>query len=206
MRQDNETQSHLSGGHLEKSSWGRTKVIAGLSALVVAVPLASPAHATHYDFQNLVPTAVYAPTCINDVASADGPVCRTDNNTLTWFADRTGPSFELETSDFNVIVNVMDTDYETSDTGLSVSNTTSPSYSGGTETDIIYQESNQSIPSNLDGMTWCDDAVDGTSHECDQQYVRIRDSGHYVGPWPPILDTRFGYAATESVDAVKVFS
>lgn len=36
------------------------------------------------------------------------------------------------------------------------------------------------LPSSADGVTWCNDAVNGSTYGCDQQYVRIRGCGTYA--------------------------
>lgn len=51
-----------------------------------------------------------------------------------------------------------------------------PTYSGAGETDLIYQKGSLS---GLVGLTWCNDAVDSSSYDCDQQYVKF-DSGYAI--------------------------
>jgi len=66
-----------------------------------------------------------------------------------------------------------------------------PVYEGDAETDIVYEMGE--IDSGADGITWCNDAKNGTD-ECDQHYVRFNvdgdlpsrgvichESGHAVG-------------------------
>lgn len=92
-------------------------------------------------------------------------------------------------------------------TDLTVSYVASPSYSGSSETDIIYQQG--TIPGDFVGIAWCDDSIGGDL--CDQHYVRFADpnptvalscheTGHAVGlthpdnadPDQPSDDTLFG--------------
>ncbi|MFF7329070.1 hypothetical protein ACIQU5_03500 [Streptomyces sp. NPDC090306] len=77
-----------------------------------------------------------------------------------------------------------------SPTDIAVSYPSSASYSGSSETDIVYQQSGSSMSGTTIGITWCDDAVSST--KCDQQYVRFRydsvdselachETGHALG-------------------------
>lgn len=127
---------------------------------------------------NIFPTSYYSGSCRDDPDGGDGYVtCLTDNSTLTYYMD-SGGTYELEAVDKSNVRATMNNDYEPTD--LSVSYDSSPSFSGSAETDIIYQEGSTNIPSSSDGVTWCNDAVDGNGLRCDQQYVRIRGHGAYT--------------------------
>lgn len=73
-------------------------------------------------------------------------------------------------------------------TDLNVSYPGKPSYSGGSETDIVYQKG--SVPSGARGIAWCNDSVG--DNKCDQHYARFakanppastacHETGHTVG-------------------------
>lgn len=86
--------------------------------------------------------------------------------------------------------NTLFNSYNVSD--LTVTVTSSAVYSGSGEADVIYREGIM-LNSNLRGLTWCDDAVNGSAHRCDQQYVKFNrnmitdqtaachETGHAVG-------------------------
>ncbi|WP_206344090.1 hypothetical protein [Streptomyces mesophilus] len=123
---------------------------------------------------NLTPTNNYSYACNEPGDGGVGArVCRTDNAQVSYYADSAGDN-QLEAGDFDTLVNMMSAEYQPTD--LSVSVTFSPSFSGSSETDIIYQE--QGVPGSNEGITWCNDAA-GT-FECDQQYVRIEGAGSYT--------------------------
>jgi hypothetical protein len=149
----------------------------GLVAVTVAVTQVilstNAAAATLAD--NMVPTQHYSARCIDDTASSNGPVCQTDNATLTVY--RQG---SLTASEQSIILSTLNADYN-NPTNLNVSYETSGtvSYSGSAETDIIYQKSpyqsgTTGWGSGLIGETWCDNAVNALA--CDQQYVRFKSS------------------------------
>ncbi|MEU5874034.1 hypothetical protein AB0A73_21065 [Glycomyces sp. NPDC047369] len=126
---------------------------------------------------NMYPTP-YANLACQDESGPDGNVsCLTDNSSLTYYMDSAGTN-ELETEDRNVVISVMNSVYGPTD--LSVSLDTSPTFSGSAETDIVYEESGIGVPSGSDGVTFCNDAVDGSGLRCDQQYIRILGGGNYV--------------------------
>lgn len=143
------------------------------AVLVVLATTAGIAWAAYTD--NMYPTQYANSGCFSEEPNARQSTCRTDNSTLTYYMD-SGGDFELETPDKDDVRETMSSDY--SPTDLSVSYDSTPSFSGSAETDIIYQEGSEAIPSGLDGMTWCNDAVN--LDECDQQFVRIRGAGSYT--------------------------
>lgn len=132
------------------------------------------------------------------------PFCRTDNSFLTVFREAS-----LGSGGQSSIATTLNFQY--SPTDLTVSYVASPSYSGSSETDIIYQQGE--MPPDFIGMAWCDDAIGGDL--CDQHYVRFLDAnptvalschetGHAVGlthpdnadPDQPMDDPLFGCLVT----------
>ncbi|MFG6198202.1 hypothetical protein [Nonomuraea sp. JJY05] len=123
---------------------------------------------------NMFPTAQTTISCMTGM-SANYP-CQTDNRDVTFYMD-SGGEYELEQVDKNTVNNVIDSEYRPTD--LAFHYDSSPVFSGGAETDIIYQEGSNGIPSSADGTTWCN-ASGGDGVDCDQQYIRIRGNGHYT--------------------------
>lgn len=130
---------------------------------------------------NMYKTANANWNCVDgDIGSG---FCQTDNATLTYYEQ---PS--VGDAAIQVDLTMFDS-YDGTD--LNVSYAWTPSYSGGSETDIIYQVGSSGMASNAIGMTWCNDAESST--KCDQEYVRFRgvsyvdrelachESGHAVG-------------------------
>ncbi|MFJ1900394.1 hypothetical protein [Streptomyces sp. NPDC088115] len=85
-------------------------------------------------------------------------------------------TYELESEDRAIVSNMLASQY--SPTDIAVHYDSSPMFSGGSETDIIYQEGSTNLPSSSDGVTWCNEAAD--NRRCDQQYIRIRRAGSYT--------------------------
>ena len=119
-----------------------------------------------------------------DGTMSNGLFCQTDNNAMSVYMQSSVSSGRKTT-----IRNMLDNQYNPTD--LNVSYPSSPSYTGGSETDIIYQVSTSGFSGTTIGQTWCDDAVSST--KCDQEYVRFRgtlqfdteltchETGHAVG-------------------------
>jgi hypothetical protein len=119
-----------------------------------------------------------------DGTMSNGLFCQTDNNAMSVFMQSSVSSARQTT-----IKNMLGSQYNTTD--LNVSYPSSASYTGDSETDIIYQVSTSGFSGSTIGQTWCDDAV--TSTKCDQEYVRFRgelqfdteltchETGHAVG-------------------------
>ncbi len=85
--------------------------------------------------------------------------------------------YKLEQPDKLTVNQVIDLEYRPTD--LAFHYDSSPVFSGSGETDIIYQEGSNGVPSSVDGITWCN-ATGGDVVDCDQQYIRIRGNGNYV--------------------------
>ncbi|WP_420036285.1 hypothetical protein ACN2WE_32310 [Streptomyces sp. cg28] len=124
---------------------------------------------------NLVPTASYSPGCRAGSPGAGNVICLTDNSEVYYYMDSSG-EFELEPDDRAVVNNNLD--YEFRPTHLAFHYDSDPTFSGGGETDLIYQEG--FADADFDGVTWCNDAVDSATYRCDQAYVRIRGNGAYT--------------------------
>ena len=108
--------------------------------------------------------------------------CQTDNSTLTYYTDAS-----LSTTGSARVESRMTAVYDPTD--LSVIRHTNPVYSGGSETDIIF-EHRTDLEAGLAGRAWCDDAVNST--RCDQHYaafasatpaasVVCHEAGHAIG-------------------------
>lgn len=155
----------------------RYLVLAGCLSLA-AWPPAVAAPVT----DNLVPifSGPGSKHCDNDPEGGDGKVtCKTDNATVTWYMD-SGGTYELEEPDRVAVRAAMNNEFEP--THLDTVYDTTPTFSGTAETDIVYQEGSDKLDDAVDGVTWCENAVDSstTDWRCDQQYVRIRGNGHYT--------------------------
>jgi hypothetical protein len=117
----------------------------------------------------------------------DAGICQTDNELLRVYLE----SPELREIEFidDRHYNLLELEFN-EPTNLEVQWDASPVYTGDSETDVIYQWEDIGGPGA--GVTWCDDAKDGTD-ECDQHYVRYDDdvlplleyicheTGHAVG-------------------------
>lgn len=170
-------KAHRAGSVCKRGIRARALGFAGTALL--AVLCAGIAASTAGAYDNMYKTANYGPDCHD--GSIYETFCQTDNATLTWFEQ----SSVTDTGQTN-IRSVLEGPFE--DTVLSISRDSTPSYSGGAETDIIYQQG--SLQSPFIGYTWCNDAVSDT--RCDQHYVRFlhatpstklacHESGHAVG-------------------------
>jgi len=144
------------------------KRMRALRLLVALVALATLGAGCH-TFDSMFKTANNNSDC-QDVGSSLPPAgldyCQTDNSTLTYFTESS------VTSTGNLrIGSRMSTQYDPTD--LTVTEESSGDYSGGSETDIIFQQ-NSGLPSGVAGRAWCDDAVSST--RCDQHYVAYASS------------------------------
>jgi hypothetical protein len=131
-------------------------------ALVLAAELVFVVAAWGHHTDNMFRTASWSADC-----STDTP-CQSDNSTLTYFRQ----SSLNATSQWNV-QNVLTTKYGPTD--LSIVEEAPPVYSGGAETDIVYQVNGQLAPQ---GLTVCDDPI--SSLKCDQFFVIFRDNPNYA--------------------------
>lgn len=119
--------------------------------------------------------------CVSGGMNVNSLFCRTDNSGLTWHVE----SSLLGTTGHTNIAHQLNNEFASTD--ITVSYTVNPVYTGGSETDIIYQ---QGAVSGGGAVTWCNDAVN--SEMCDQHYVRFRsttfgrglachETGHAIG-------------------------
>jgi hypothetical protein len=131
---------------------------------------------------NMYPTSNADWGCY-DGDPGSGVFCQTDNAALTVYRQDS-----MTSSAKSVVSTMLSAEY--SPTDLTVSVQSSGVYSGGSETDIVYQQSTSGMTGSTIGFTWCDDAV--SSLKCDQHYVRFRydsidtelachETGHAVG-------------------------
>jgi len=149
-------------------------------ALIGAFWSGSAAYAAVTD--NLYPTANYAPNCIDGNINTPGiTYCKTDNAALSVWVESS-----ISVTSKNIITNILNGQFNPTD--LNVSFASTPVYTGGAETDIIYRLG--AVPSGAIAVAYCDDAID--TRLCDQHYVSFNDafpianvicheSGHAVG-------------------------
>jgi len=172
------------------SSFDKVRFLWVMAVSVLAVVLSvlaygSPASANHAN-DGIIPTANdLSPNnqCVAGLSSNE--VCQTDNASVTYYMDSSG-EFELETPDPSVVIAAIDNYRD--DTDLTVTYDSSPTFSGAGETDIVYQEGDAGFPDSVHGVTWCNDATNGTTWDCDQQYIRIRGNGR-ITPWTSSHET-----------------
>ncbi|MGW5875729.1 hypothetical protein ACWFMI_04120 [Nocardiopsis terrae] len=152
--------------------------VAMVASLVMAASLCAAGVSWAAITDSMFPTANTPNDCWNQNPEAwDNVPCQTDNASVYYYMD-SADAFELERPDRDAVIDTMNYDYRPTD--LTVTYDSTPSFSGTAETDIIYQEGRVSTkPPNVMGLTWCNDATNGWSVECDQQYVRIRGNGVY---------------------------
>src|SRR3954469_23590685 len=99
-------------------------------------------------FDNIYPTLSYSPSCPDTPDGQVGAVfCLTDNNDFTIW--RQG---SLNSTGRARIANVLDGQYDPTD--LHVIYAMSPSYSGSSETDVIFQQRSD-LPADARGIAWC---------------------------------------------------
>lgn len=152
-----------------------------LAAFPLAVFAAPTALASHFD--NMFPTANTGWSCFDNGPNPSGGVfCQTDNSDFTAFREAS-----LSSTGKNTISSVLWTEFAPTD--LTVTIQASGVYSGGSETDVIFQYRND-LPPTAAGVAWCDDAVSST--KCDQHYAAFNtpsplyalvchETGHTVG-------------------------
>lgn len=172
-------------------------------AIAAFAALSSPAAGNHGGIDSMYPTPLANWDCRdrgNATPNVSGGFCRTDNAYTTFFVE-----FSISEPGYQTIASVMAFQFDPTD--LDVWEDTTPSYSGSSETDIIFQQRND-IPGGAIGAAWCDDAY-GTT--CDQHYAAFvsnnpsaelacHEAGHSVGlthpteanPVQSAGDTTFG--------------
>lgn len=118
-----------------------------------------------------------------DTTISNAYPCKTDNATFTVHRQGTIQGYGLTN-----IAYTLNNSYDATD--LNVVYQGNPIYSGGNETDLIYQAGTNGLGATTLGIYWCNDAV--SLNQCDQGYVRFRKSqpskhlachetGHAVG-------------------------
>ncbi len=126
-----------------------------------------PASAANPD--NLIPTANY------DHWRTGGTTCKTDNATVTYYMDSGGTN-ALEAGDKQMVRDVIASEYQP--TNLSVTHDSTPTFSGGAETDWYLTEGSVSGDSN--GSTFCNDP-DLLTYKCDQHHIKIESGSWTAG-------------------------
>lgn len=133
---------------------------------------------------NMYVTANTNWACVN--TTIHGPYCQTDNRTVTIWRQSTVPSAKKQT-----IKAVLQNEYAPTD--LIIKYPSHGTYTGPSETDIVYQVKSAGFYDDYIGFTWCNDAVNSSAIKCDQEYVRFRpyaqfdkqlvchETGHAVG-------------------------
>lgn len=110
--------------------------------------------------------------------------CQTDDREV-WYAyspstgphsgcPQTGNSGWLESVDRDKIYDALFGSLGFNQTAINAHHDISPVWSGTGETDIIFMECSQIVPEGFDGLTRCDDPLDGSNIECDQAFVYFR--------------------------------
>ncbi|SPL88224.1 unnamed protein product [[Actinomadura] parvosata subsp. kistnae] len=139
-----------------------------------------PADCSPGDFDNMFPTKNTKWKCRDHLQL----YCQTDNSTLTVWHDKK----TIKAEGWNRIKAVLKKDFDRT-TDLKVKFVKKPVYSGPAETDIIYKQPKE-WPAGVQGLTWCNDAVDAV--KCDQHLVLFKgrtpgkilachETGHAVG-------------------------
>jgi hypothetical protein len=157
-----------------RRSFSDRKVVS-LAVILFSLIAVGTAVAHHVD--SMMPTV--NANCMD--GTLGDPFCQTDNATFTiWRQSSITPTGKSR------IGSVLNNEFEPTD--LDVVFVSEPSFTGGAETDVIYQQG--SVPGTNIGITWCNDAVSST--KCDQHYVRFEsdtpgtalachETGHSVG-------------------------
>ncbi|MEW9550359.1 hypothetical protein [Nonomuraea sp. NPDC050783] len=158
------------------SSTDRRPLSRRITAVAAAalIPLGAAGVAWAATTDNMFPTAYTGSYCATGMGV--GQPCQTDDREVYFYMDSSG-EYELESPDRAAVNSAIDDEYRPTD--LAFHYDSSPVFSGDGETDIIYQEGSTGLPSNLDGITWCN-AKGHDNKDCDQQYIRIRGNGHYT--------------------------
>lgn len=138
---------------------------------------------------NYVGNARYSPRCSEGSDAGTGPVCRTDNGTVSvWLQSSASGDAAARRS----ILDALNLSFDRT-ASLSVVYPSKPSYNTSADTDIIYQGGSIAAGSGFDGYTWCADPQATNYYGCDQQFVKVRttsgvdrqlachETGHAVG-------------------------
>jgi hypothetical protein len=156
----------------------RSRIVIAAAAGFMAFLWCAPSLAA----DNLVPTATYSAWCQNS-APFTGGICQTDNYSFTVFHESS-----VSATGWSHITHALNGQF--APTTLSVVYSSTPTYTGTSETDLIYQVRTDVPPGN-DGYTWCNNAA--SLLRCDQQYSAFRanslitdglachETGHAIG-------------------------
>lgn len=114
--------------------------------------------------------------------------CRTDNGYLTF-----GIEPGMTTAGDNDVRNSIHGEYGPTDLEVHEHVGSAIDYSGANETDIVYDWRDPALPAGTLGITWCDDATNGS--ECDQHYVSFDHmGGGSANPWMAAVCHETGHA------------
>ncbi|BBC34139.1 hypothetical protein SGFS_054330 [Streptomyces graminofaciens] len=111
--------------------------------------------------------------------------CRTDNGYLT-FAIEPGMT---DTGDADVRASLRE-EYGPTDLEVHEHTGNEIEYDGSSETDIIFDYNDPSLPAGILGIAWCNDAT--SDYECDQHYVSFDNSNS--DPWKAVVCHETGHA------------
>ncbi len=114
---------------------------------------------------SMYPTANTNWSCTSSSSPGNG-FCQTDNTSLTF-----GSESSLTAAQKTFVAGVVAAQYDPTD--LNTSEESPIVYTGGSETDIVYQIG--TLPGGVGGVAWCDDSSPG-NNKCDQHYVRMLSS------------------------------
>lgn len=139
--------------------------------------LTGPVSAHHFDSMFKTPNANW--NCSDWGSSPNGSFCQNDNSDVTY-------CIESSLSGASTTINsVLSNEFAPTD--LTVTYDSTCDYSGGSETDIVFQYLS-SLPGNADGYAWCDDSNNST--QCDQHYNAFR----HTSPWYSLVCHEIGHA------------
>jgi hypothetical protein len=167
----------------------RWSIVAGLIVALTAA-ISAPAYA---DSDNMVPTNNFHLACLAQTIDTVNRVCQTDNAGTSVYMQST-----VSANMRSRIRDALDNSYNGTD--LNISYPTTPTYSGASETDIIYQQG--AVPgATTIGITWCDDDVDGEFYTCDQAYIRFTADPFYEHRALTCHETGHAVGLTHGADA-----
>ncbi len=181
------------------------------AALILATfLLLAPGATGHHGPDSMYKTVNLAQNCSTSI------YCHTDNASFTYFRESS-----LNSTAKGNIATILSEKYNPTD--LNVIHESPPAYTGGAETDVIYQVNSSAVPWYAQATTWCDDPID--SVKCDQHYVAFKsndvainnaiachETGHTVGlthgedAYPPMssTDSNLGCLAVPSPYSLPV--
>lgn len=164
--------------------WSRSLTVLAVGLLTWSAAFVTGAgSASALSYDNMFPTGNTHWNCTDGSPSVVIDFCQTDNSAMTVYMQAS-----VNSNTKGIVRDALTSQFNPTDLNVSVQS--SGVYTGGSETDVVYQRSTSGLSGTNIGMTWCDDAV--TSIKCDQEYVRFRyttinseeachETGHAVG-------------------------